>query len=775
MLIVAALAIGVVVAPAPTALVTQAQVAEGPYVEVHDLSVNGLGEADRLGIGDTSPILAWRMSATEAAASHPCNESGPGVACPADAQTAYQIEAAHSIADLESGNLIWDSGRVTSSAQSGVPYNGAALQSRDVVVWRVRVWDADGIPSNWSAPSQWEMGLLEQSDWGDARWIDYPGRTEDDPLPIFARPFDVGGDVEHARLYLSGIGVHHATVNGQELTDEVLAPGYSNWQLASEYRTYDVTDALVDGSNTLGVQLGNGTGYVRRSITNPDVGRTSPYAWWQSQLKGSGTLLEDAAAGASNVLPSSTDGYHLGGTINIDTGDGGERLESRVITNIGTAPTTVAAPNVIGGTPTPSLTGANWIWNLPNANSATDDGTIHLRKTFEVADPSTVASAVLRVNADDGHATYLNGTLVSESGNANNSWQTSQIDDISSLLVAGTNVIAAAPFNGAGSPGSYIAVAEIDGERIITDDSWRALPGTTDTPPAGWNEIAFDDSAWQPANISAPYGSPPWNSNVQEPPGPTNLRVASTQGFSVGDTIAIDTDANEEIREIAGVGGGGANGSGLTLTEPLTIVHETGAPVTNLTNPNTGISFEPPLDGDHAAGALVTGSGNNIAASDPTAGAAVTPRLIGWLEITYGDGSTEVIVSDRSWRTAFGPHVTDAWYAGSDYDARREQPGWDAPGADLSETAVRRDGSPTGWVDAGIAPPPNLATQLVARDAPPVRIVEEFVPVGVSEPVPGTYVFDFGQNVSSSVVAALSLDRRVGPAALRNGSCPSHG
>ena len=62
-------------------------------------------------------------------------------------------------------------------------------------------------------------------------------------------------------------------------------------------------------------------------------------------------------------MPSSTANYHLGGTINIDTGDGGDRLESRVITNIGTAPTTVAAQNVVGGTVAPTLVGANWIWN----------------------------------------------------------------------------------------------------------------------------------------------------------------------------------------------------------------------------------------------------------------------------------------------------------------------------------------------------------------------------------------------------------------------------
>jgi alpha-L-rhamnosidase len=280
----------------------------------------------------------------------------------------------------------------------------------------------------------------------------------------------------------------------------------------------------------------------------------------------------------------------------------------------------------------------------------------------------------------------------------------------------------------------------------VTDASWKALAGTPATPPAGWNTAGFDDSSWPAAFVSGPYGIGPWNQNVVGPPGPNVLRVASTNGFSVGDEIRIDSGANAEVRIIDNVGSSGANGSGLTLTEAMTIVHAVGAPVENLTNPNTGISFEPPLDQAHAAGAIVTGSGNNIAASDPSAGAAVTPRMIARLEITYTNGSSDVIVSDRSWRTAFGAYVTDAWYAGSDWDARKVPVGWDEAGSDLSASADRIDGSDVGWIDAGIAPPPNLATVLKARDMPPVRIVETFTPQAITNPQPGVYVFDFGQN-----------------------------
>ena len=120
--------------------------------------------------------------------------------------------------------------------------------------------------------------------------------------------------------------------------------------------------------------------------------------------------------------------------------------------------------------------------------------------------------------------------------------------------------------------------------------------------------------------------------------------------------------------------------------------------------------------------------------------------MIARLEITRADGSVETIVTDRSWKAALGPTVYDMWFSGSDYDSRREQPGWTRPGADLSETAEHRDGSPVDWVRAGIAPPPNLTTDLVWRTAEPVEVADRLRPVNVTQPKPGVWVFDFGQN-----------------------------
>jgi len=58
------------------------------------------------------------------------------------------------------------------------------------------------------------------------------------------------------------------------------------------------------------------------------------------------------------------------------------------------------------------------------------------------------------------------------------------------------------------------------------------------------------------------------------------------------------------------------------------------------------------------------------------------PKLICQMHVTFADGSSRVIVSDETWKCALGPIVFTCIYGGEDYDARREQAGWDRPGFD---------------------------------------------------------------------------------------------
>jgi alpha-L-rhamnosidase len=114
------------------------------------------------------------------------------------------------------------------------------------------------------------------------------------------------------------------------------------------------------------------------------------------------------------------------------------------------------------------------------------------------------------------------------------------------------------------------------------------------------------------------------------------------------------------------------------------------------------------------------------------------PRVCLQLTVDYTDGSSETIGTDESWKAGAGPILRNSVYLGEVYDARREQPGWDRAGFDDS-----------GWKQA--VPAPEPVGPLRAQDAPPIRISRILHPVKLSEPQPGVYIIDFGQNYAGWV------------------------
>ena len=201
--------------------------------------------ANPIGIDAREPRLGWQVHAR-----------ARGVM-----QAAYQIQVASSERALREGKgLLWDAGVVKSSESAHVPYAGPAVRSGQRYVWRVRVWDSGGVPSAWSEPAFWEMGLLQPSDW-KASWIE-PDLPEDvtksGPSPMLRREFAVAGDVERARAYVTSHGLYEMAINGQRVGDAVLTPGWTSYNKRLQYQTYDVTPLLKKGPNAIGVTLGNG-------------------------------------------------------------------------------------------------------------------------------------------------------------------------------------------------------------------------------------------------------------------------------------------------------------------------------------------------------------------------------------------------------------------------------------------------------------------------------------------------------------------------------------
>ncbi len=203
-----------------------------------------------LGVEADQPRLAWKLRGDRRGLK----------------QSAYQIRAAGAAEALAEGrNLLWDSGRVESDQSVHVPYSGPVLDSRQCVWWDVQVWDENG-EAALSGPAYWEMGLLKRADWR-AEWIGSAlvgGKHVTSPAPYLRRGFTLDEGVARARLYVTALGLYECSINGQRVTDDVFAPGWTNYRKRVQYQVYDVTNLLKPGENVIGAVLGDGwyCGYV---------------------------------------------------------------------------------------------------------------------------------------------------------------------------------------------------------------------------------------------------------------------------------------------------------------------------------------------------------------------------------------------------------------------------------------------------------------------------------------------------------------------------------
>ena len=226
---------------------SSAPVAE-PALRVVDLRTEN--QVNPIGIDEATPLLAWKLASSGAPT--------------ARGQQAYEIRSAASVEALERGGAeVRSSGKVASADNSGIPLTGIALQSRQTVAWQVRVWDDAGHVSAWSAPATFEMGLLGPNDW-TARWIEnasynytQPDGSET-PLPVFEKDIPITGAVARARLYMTGLGMYAASINGAAVSNHVLEPGQTTYAAEVNYRTYDLTARLERGRNLLRVETGSG-------------------------------------------------------------------------------------------------------------------------------------------------------------------------------------------------------------------------------------------------------------------------------------------------------------------------------------------------------------------------------------------------------------------------------------------------------------------------------------------------------------------------------------
>lgn len=99
-----------------------------------------------------------------------------------------------------------------------------------------------------------ETGKMNEK-WS-AMWI--ANENKDLQNTLFKKEFSVDRNIKKARLYITGLGLYEAYLNGEKIGNEYLTPGSTAYDEWIEVQTYDVTDQLKKSDNELIISTGDG-------------------------------------------------------------------------------------------------------------------------------------------------------------------------------------------------------------------------------------------------------------------------------------------------------------------------------------------------------------------------------------------------------------------------------------------------------------------------------------------------------------------------------------
>jgi len=365
-----------------------------------------------------------------------------------------------------------------------------------------------------------------------------------------------------------------------------------------------------------------------------------------------------------------------------------------------------------------------WIWHPTNK---AENKTVWIRRSFDL-DPSTkIRRARIRCTCDDGFDLFVNGQHVG----TGTSWQEIYDFQVADKLRPGKNVVAVAAKNASSACG-FVFSMRVDPEGapsvwVLSDGEWRAA----EAEPPAWQTVDFDDSKWPKAGVIGDYGCQPWGGK------PSSTSKPFLRSMMVRKEFPIDKNVTQARVRVCGLGAyelriNGRRVGGDQLTPGWTQFHKR---VQYQTYDVTGML----RTGANAVGAVL-GNGwwhGRIGGENKEPGRE-SLRLILQLDVDHPDGSRTRVVTDPTWKAHISPIYHDCIYDGETYDARAEKPGWDTPRF-----------NDEGWLH--VTPVDQPIETLVPQAKETIQAIQDLPAVKVTEPKPGAFVFDFGQNLTGWV------------------------
>jgi alpha-L-rhamnosidase len=374
------------------------------------------------------------------------------------------------------------------------------------------------------------------------------------------------------------------------------------------------------------------------------------------------------------------------------------------------------------------LTDTNWIW-FPDGKpaEAVAPGEKYFRRTFEIPADRAIKSAIFRITADDRCSIFLNGADIgSRSGH-----RSAKEMDLTKRLQSGRNVLAVSAKNEGenANPAGLVAWLRVeftDGEPLllVTDANWKAWDKLVD----GWSATEFNDADWPAALVVGPVGMQPWG----------EVRHAEDRRLParyLRKEFLIETPVRRATVSMSGLGVSELYINGQRIGDA--VLSPAMAEYPKRTFYVTHDVTKALQDGANAIGVILGNGRYYSPRSDVYAGMTNFgyPKLLLQLRLEHTDGTITEVVSDNSWRiTSDGPIIANNEYDGEEYDASKEMTGWNEPAFDDSRfLAAENAVAPLG--------------ELVPEPIDPIRVTETLKPIAITEPRPGVFIFDMGQNM----------------------------
>ncbi|HYG23902.1 MAG TPA: family 78 glycoside hydrolase catalytic domain [Verrucomicrobiae bacterium] len=368
------------------------------------------------------------------------------------------------------------------------------------------------------------------------------------------------------------------------------------------------------------------------------------------------------------------------------------------------------------------LEGCSWIWLHGTRPGDQPSGKAWFRNTFDLHQ-GAVKAATFVLTADDRFQLFVNGNAV---GSEHRNWKQLASRDVSSHLKPGQNVLAIEAENFGNNPAGLIgklAIVFANGatQTIAIDGTWQS----SNVAAADWIGASFAGPGWQSASEVAVYGDSQWGRlerNAMYPAPFFRKPFAVTKPLSRAIVFASALGVYELHLNGKPLGNDVLSPGWTDFSKR---VHYLGYDVTEQIARGENVMGAILGDGWYASYLAFIGR-RNYYGSDP--------RLLVQLQLEYRDGTREIIGTDETWQGAVGPIREADLLMGCVYDARAEFNGWN-----------RRGFAAEGWQPATVDS--AVKVNVMAHPGEPMRRTQEIRARAVSEPRPGVYVIDFGQNL----------------------------